>query len=133
MSIQPTAIAWFRLLYELARLLDSDEAGATYSHPSGVGEETIFTFDVAGLRTEVMGIWLDLANLTQNATVRVKQRIDGVNYRTFDHLDWLTTMDDGVYVTGFNVRDNVQVSIQSAVAEGFARDIPYYYLYRTVE
>jgi hypothetical protein len=38
-------------------------------------------------------------------------------------------MDDGVYFREITVDMNIRVTIQSAVAEGAARDIPYrYYL-----
>lgn len=117
----------------IRRIQAADEFGATFAHPDSVAEETIFTFDPAGSRTEIVGIWLDLFNLTQGATIRTKHMIDGVNFRTFDVLVWAPAMEDGVYITGFNVRDQIQVTIQSAVLEGVARNIPYYYLYRTVE
>jgi len=113
--------------------LDTAETSGTFSKVDDVLEQTIFTFAAGGLRTKILGIWLDLVNLTQNATIRIKFQVDGTNYRTFDNLVWITTDDDGVFISPFAANDDVQVSIQSAVLEGAARDIPYLILYQVVE
>lgn len=100
-------------------------ASGTYSHPSGVGESTAITF-APTQNNIVKGIWLDLVNLTQNATIRAQYQIDGTNYRTFQVINWTTGMEDGVLVEGeLPVNDNVRITIQSVVAEGVSRNIPY--------
>jgi len=102
------------------------ESDGTFSHPSGVAEQTAFT--ITSVRpTKVNSIYLDMVNLTQNATIRIKYQIDGTNYRTIETFNWTVGMDDGVYFREITVNDNVQVTVQSAVAEGVARDIPYQY------
>lgn len=101
--------------------------GATYSHPSGTTEQTVFTFTPTGI-SKVTGIWLDLVNLTQNSTIRVRYTIDGTNFRTFQTIVWTTGMDDGVLINGnlpVNTSYSLRVTIQSAVAEGASRDIVY--------
>lgn len=98
----------------------------TFSHPNGVVEQTVFTITLTK-PTEVKSLFLDLVNLTQNATIRIKHEIDGATYRTIETFSWTTVMDDGVYFRSITCNDNIQVTIQSAIAEGAARDIPFEY------
>ena len=100
-----------------------------YSHPSGVAEQIVLTQAIAW-PMEFKSLYLDLVNLTQNATVRVKYQIDGANYRTIETFNWTVGMDDGLYFREIAVNHNVQVTLQSAIAEGAARDVPYEYFLR---
>lgn len=101
----------------------------TYNHPNGVAEQTAFTITPAGPR-KVATVYLDMVNLTQNCTIRIKVRVDGVTYRTIETFNWTTGMDDGVFFreVAIDNASNLQVTIQSVVAEGAARNIPYRYL-----
>ena len=103
------------------------------SHPNSVAEQVLWVFDPSGLRTKMLGIWLDLVNLTQNVTIRVKSQIDGVNSRTFDSLAWLTTDDDGVFISPFTINGECSITLQSAVLEGVARNIPTRTIWQPVE
>lgn len=99
---------------------------ATYSHPSGVAEQVAFTITPL-YPLKILTIYLDLVNLTQNATIRIQTQIDGATYRRIETFNWTTGMDDGVYFRGIAIDTPLQVTIQSAVAEGAPRDIPYRY------
>lgn len=99
---------------------------ATYNHPNGVAEQTAFTIALAR-PVRLKSMFFDMSNLTQNTTIRIKYQIDGANYRTIETFNWTAGMDDGVFFREITVNHNVQVSFQSAVAEGAARDIPYQY------
>ena len=105
-------------------------AEGIYSHPSGVAEQIAFTITITR-PIKLKSILLDFVNLTQNATIRIKCQIDGANYRTIETFNWTVGMDDGVYFREITVNHNVQVTIQSAVAEGAARNIPYEYFQET--
>jgi hypothetical protein len=98
-----------------------------YAHPSGVGEQIAFTVPAVG-PIELKTLYLDLVNLTQNCTIRVYYQIDGANYRQIDIFNWTVAMGDGVYFREIAVNAAVQVTVQSAVAEGAVRNIPYQYL-----
>lgn len=100
---------------------------ATHSHSNNTDEQTIFTVSNE-IGNKFMGAFLDMSELTQNVTVRVKYAIDGSNLRTFQSFNWTTGQDDGVFIEGeipFN--DTFRVTIQSASAEGAARDVNYQY------
>lgn len=101
--------------------------GATYSLPSGTTEQTAFTIS-STQNNVVKGIWLDLTALTQNITIRVQYRQDGTNFRTFQTISWTTGMEDMVLVEGdIPINNHLRVTLQSAVAEGASRNIPYQY------
>ncbi len=103
---------------------------ATYSHPSGVAEQTAFTIAITR-PTEVKTIILDLTNLTQNADIRIRYDRAGVGaYPVMETFNWTVGMDDIVYFRQITCTHNVRVTVQSAIAEGVARDIPYEYSLR---
>jgi len=87
-------------------------------------EQTVFTLTITA-RAKVGGIWLDLTNVTQDLTIRVKHQIDGANYRTFQTSSWATTDDDGVLIEGFTAYRNVQVSLQCGGGGAGSVNIPY--------
>jgi hypothetical protein len=96
----------------------------TYAHPSGTTEQDAIVLSIS-TRTKINNIYLDLTNLTQNCTIRVKAKIDGTNYREIDSLGWTTADRDGVIISEFVSDVAAKVTIQSAVAEGASRNIPY--------
>lgn len=99
----------------------------TYSHPSGVAEGTAFTIAAAMQRVFLL---LDLSNLTQNATIRVKYDVhgDGAPFPTMETFNWTVGMDDIVFFREISGQRAVEVTVQSAVAEGVPRDIDYEYV-----
>lgn len=96
----------------------------TYEHPSGTTEQDAIEIALTS-RTKINNIYLDLVNLTQNCTIRVKSKIDGTNYREIDSLDWTTADRDGVIISELVSDVDVKITLQSAVAEGASRNIPY--------
>lgn len=103
----------------------------TMTLTSGTSEQTVFTYSPGTLSAKIWGIWFDFSNLTQGCTVRTKFAIDGTNFRTVDNLGWQTIDSDGVLIDGrFVVNDDFRVTIQSTVAEGASREIPYEYFYQ---
>jgi hypothetical protein len=99
----------------------------TYSLPDGVAEQTALTIALVAA-AKINTILLDFSNLTQNCTIRCKTLVDGINSRTFETMNWTTGMDPVVYLTEVTTSANVEVTIQSRVAEGAARDIYYGYV-----
>lgn len=97
----------------------------TYSHPSGTAVQTAFTITLN--KPSAVTIYLDAVNLTENTVFYVLYQIDAVNYRIIDNLPWTTAMDDGVFFRKLLGLSNFRVQIQSIVAEGAARNIPYQY------
>lgn len=98
---------------DLANIIrDIAEATGTFAYDeTNAAEQTAFTLAIAA-RAKIGGIWLDLVNVTQDTTIRVKHQIDGANYRTFQTGSWTILDDDGILITGFTAYRNVQVSLQ---------------------
>lgn len=94
-----------------------------YSENSAA-EQTVVTVGIS-TRSLVGGIWLDMVNVTQDTTIRIKHKIDGANYRTFTTLSWLTTDDDGVLVGPFTAYRDIQISLQCGGAGAGAVNVPY--------
>jgi hypothetical protein len=113
--------------------IDITKTSGTYSLVTGTSELTVVTLT----NTEniiVTGIWLDLVNLTQSCTVRVYFKIDGTNFREFSTTSWSTVMADGLLINGdMPIDSDLRVTIQSGVAEGVTRSIPYKIFYNTSE
>lgn len=98
---------------------------STYTHAAGVAEQTALTYSPIA-NNIVKGIWLDLTNLTQSATIRVKYQIDGTNYRTFETTAWTTADDDGVLIgqdSPIAANKSLRVTLQSGTTEGTTRNI----------
>ncbi len=96
----------------------------TYEHPDVTTEQTAIEITITE-RTIINNIYLDLVNLTKNATIRVYTKVDGTNYTEIDSLGWTTTDRDGVIISELVSDVDVKVTIQSAVLEGASRNIPY--------
>jgi len=110
-----------------ATILDNQAGGTTsgtYSLPNDVADNTAITIALA-TRRKIHNIYLDLVNLVQNCTIRIKNEIDGATARTLDTVAWTTADDDGIIIAGFVTDTDTTVTIQSAVAQGAAKDIPY--------
>ena len=96
----------------------------TYKHPSGTTEQDVLEILLSS-RTKINNIYLDLTMLTQNCTIRVYTKVDGTTYVEIDSLTWTTADRDGVVISMLVSDFDVKVTIQSAVAEGATRNIPY--------
>jgi hypothetical protein len=102
----------------------------THAHANNIGEQVAITIPAPTDVSVVETIYLDLVNLTQNATIRVYYQIDGANYRTIQTFNWTTGMDDGVYFRNVAISNPLQVTVQSAALEGAVRNIPWEYILR---
>lgn len=87
-------------------------------------EQTMVTLTISA-RAIIGGIWIDMVNVTQDTTIRVKHQIDGANYRTFETNAWVTTDEDGVLITGFTAYRNVQISLQCGGGGAGSVNVPY--------
>jgi len=105
---------------------------SSYNLPNDTVENTAITLTIT-TRRYVDNIYLDLVNLTQNCTIRIKNEIDGANARTVDTITWTTADDDGVIIAGFATDTDTTVTIQSAVAQGAIKAIPYRIIWRQME
>lgn len=103
----------------------------SYSQTNDTNEQTVFTSTQT--RPRVVMVYLDLTNLTQNSTIRIKVRVDGTNFRTLDSNDGrypyaftVASDDDGCVLGPLYVVDQVRVTVQAGGVEGAARAIPYH-------
>jgi len=99
----------------------------TFAFPNGTTEQTIIEL-TPSVVTYLYNFWLDLNALTQNCTIKVYSKIDGTNYREIEPMT-LTNID---YSLGLVLKEQMistawKITIQSTVAEGASRNIPYRY------
>lgn len=119
-----------RLTAARALLLDnlsSVETSGTITHVNGVGEQTHFNITPAEL-TKYSIVLLDLNALTQNTTIRVKIQVDGATDRLISSAIFPTdfpTNAKSVPIELYDLSVNWKITLQSAVAEGVNRNIPY--------
>jgi len=104
----------------------------SYNLPNDLVENTAITLTITS-RRYVDNIYLDLVNLVQDCTIRIKNEIDGATARTVDTITWTTTDDDGVIIAGFATDTDTTITIQSAVAQGAVKAIPYRIIWRQME
>ncbi|MBA7630678.1 hypothetical protein ES703_38202 [subsurface metagenome] len=100
----------------------------TYSLPNDVAENSAFTITPTGAQR--MTFMLDLSNLVQNVDIRIKYDMhgDGGAKPTMETFNWTTGMDDIVYFREISGQRAVEVTVQSVVAQGAAKDIDYEYV-----
>ena len=121
-----------------AALIDnllSIETSDTIVHPAGVGEQDSLEITPAEL-TEYAIVLLDFNALTQNITIRVYIEIDGTNERLISSAVFPTdfpTNAKGVPVELWPMSVDWKITLQSAVTEGVARNVPYRYVRRSLE
>jgi hypothetical protein len=99
----------------------------TFALPNGTTEQTIIELTPTVV-TYLYNFWLDLNALTQNCTIRVYSKIDGTNYREIEPM----TLSNIDYSLGLVLKEQMistawKITIQSTVAEGASRSIPYRY------
>jgi hypothetical protein len=99
----------------------------TFAFPNGTTEQTIIEL-TPSVVTYVYNFWLDLNALVQNCTIRVYSKIDGTNYREIEPM----TLSNIDYSLGLVLKEQMistawKITIQSTVAEGASRNIPYRY------
>lgn len=87
-------------------------------------EQTVLTIEISA-KVTVGGIWLDMANVTQDTTIGVYHRIDGTHYRKFQNNIWTTVDDDGVLIDGFVAYRNVRVTLTCDGGGAGSVSIPY--------
>jgi len=99
----------------------------TFAFPNGTTEQTIIEL-TPSVVTYLYNFWLDLNALTQNCTIKVYSKIDGTNYREIEPM----TLSNIDYSLGLILKEQMistawKITIQSTVAEGASRNIPYRY------
>jgi len=99
----------------------------TFVLTSDTDEHTIVTLTPTSVE-QVTNFYLDLSELTQNCTLRVYLKIDGVNYVEMTSM----TLTVAAGTKGLALKDHVidtdwKLTIQSVVAEGASRSIDYRY------
>ncbi|MDP2323651.1 MAG: hypothetical protein Q8N51_06430 [Gammaproteobacteria bacterium] len=113
------------------------ELDAVHAHADDLLWQPVFEMNPLTTRRKIRSIWLDFVNLTQSMNYRLRYQVDAVNYRTFDSnvaAPWTIAMDDGVLIEcNFVVAHPLILELQSVIAEGAARNIPYNVYYEEME
>ena len=99
----------------------------TFVLTSDTSEHTIIELTPTVV-TYLYNFWLDLNALVQNCTIRVYSKIDGTNYREIEPM----RLNNINYTLGLVLKEQIintawKITIQSTVAEGASRNIPYRY------
>ena len=99
----------------------------TYSFSSNTSEQTALTITNTEI-TNIDSILLDLNALTKNVTIKVYIKADGTNYRLTDSFLWTPIDEDCVIINPIIHDSDIKITLQSIVAEGSSRSIPYSYV-----
>jgi len=130
-ELEPDALKRY---LSLAKAVVGEEVSGTIVHPSGVGEQDSLVVTPTEL-SDYPILLLDMNALTQNTTIRIYIQIDGANYRVISSAVFPTdfpTNAKGVPITLYPLSVPWKITLQSAVAEGVSRDIPYRYVRRSL-
>ena len=100
------------------------ETNATFSYDETSAAEQDAIELTLSSRTVIGSIWLDMALVTRDTTIRVYHKINGSDYRLFQENSWVTADDDGVMITGFTARDDVKVTMQCDGAGAGSVNVP---------
>lgn len=104
----------------------STVTSGTFSLISNTTEQTILTLTTDG-NSYRFAMWLDTSSLTKNNTrIFTYVKIDAVNYRLYS-TQTLAAAQPCNYIPEFDQSFDVKITMQSAVAEGATRSIPYIY------
>lgn len=126
---------WGRLTAARAGYLDNLHGvvtAAVYSHPDSVAEQDALIFAAA---QQEISLRLDFVNLAQNTTIREKEQIDAATYRQLSAKIWPTDFDAGtisIDIKFTQANALYKITLQSAVLEGGAKNIPYRYEVRSM-
>jgi hypothetical protein len=127
-----TLFAWMAKIFAGMAGLSGPVTPGTYSLPSGLVEQDALLFAAAYRQLDIE---LDMDALAQNTTVREYVQTDGANYRQISAKVFPTNFDTGtkaVILSFVQKNSAYKVTLQSAVAEGVPRDIPYRYMVRSL-
>lgn len=111
--------------------LVGSEPSGTYSHPDDDLEHDVVEIVPAEL-TLYKSLLLDLSALTQDATIRTYIQVNGANYRLNDLAEFPTDFPTGTDAVALRLSSSsvkMKVTLQSTIAEGAVRDIPWRYSY----
>lgn len=101
-------------------------AGASLQGTASAGTSVatdIFLMAITAKR-KIHAVWIDLVNLTANATITLFYKIGGTTYREFESLAWTTADADGVYFNKALVMEH-DFRVMIVGGEPVAVNIPY--------
>ena len=109
---------------DLVTLGTMEEDAGTSTYLDAGGEQVIRSFPIAKAKL-INGVWVDVSNLTQNGTIRLYYKIDGVNFRLINETAFTAGVSpDGIFIPlVMGIFHELQVRYQEAVDEGDDRDI----------
>lgn len=105
-------------------------ATGTFSLVNNTNEQDCIVFNAT---TQLIDIELDMVNLTQSNTVREYVKVDGTNYRQISAKVFPTDFDTNTkcVTIAFPQKNSMyKITLQAAVLEGGARNVPYRYMTR---
>lgn len=100
----------------------------TISHASSTSETDALILSPA-TTIEFRELFLDMSNLTQITTVRLYIKVDGIDYRLLDEVEYPTDFGNrkAIRLDLFTSHRDWKITLQSAVAEGSSKNVPYSY------
>ena len=105
--------------------------GSPFVFVSGTSETTILTL-TPSQNMVFKGLWLDLSNLVYPATIRSKYDINNNSlYITFDSIAFVPGGNNNSVLVGTKcpIGYKIRFTIQSSIAEGSSKNIPFEYWY----
>lgn len=95
----------------VAPTIGQNSGNMTYDETSAA-EQICFSITSVTSPATVGSILLDMSNVTQDTTISLYIRIDGVNYTKVQENNWTTTDDPGVMIDGFVTPSYFRVTLQ---------------------
>jgi len=122
------------LIVDIKNFVAMSEQTLSASYTDAGGEQTIVEL-TATTRRLLHGVWVDLVNMTQNGTLKIYYKIDGVNYREIEAYPFTVATDsDGVYIgLTMAVTNSFKVTYTEGGDEAAVRAIPYSIVWETRE
>jgi len=115
------------------RRLVGEETEGVITHPNGVGEVVALELTHEGL-ADYPSVILDLNALTQATTIRLYVKVDGTNYRLVSPAVFPADFPanaKAVPIVLYPTSKDWAITLQSGIAEGADRSIPYVYTRRS--
>ena len=140
-AAQTTVGTTFSLMSYIKSLVNTvgywkKSGNTSYSHANDALEQQVFAITGITTPTQVEGS-LDFVNFvgTGTFTIRFYTKVDGTNYRASNPpVTWTVANDGANDEIGFSrtVSNDFKVTVQTSIADGGARTVPYNYNYRVM-
>ena len=110
-------------LKQIVNLLLADATVGPFTYLDAGGEQDVVE-DLSTTRRHI-NVEFDLTAMTQNGTIRLYRKVDGVTYQIFSEVAFVAADVEQVFEYVFSTNQDWRLTYQEAVDEGANRLIPF--------